>query len=260
MRDGHIHSPYCPHGSNDSFEEYIERAIEVGLNEITFTEHLPLPKDFEQSEAISDSAMQVEELGKYIEDVKKLKEEYKDKIKINVGLEVDYLQGYEKYTKDMLDTIGAELDDAILSVHIIPVEEEYYCVDHNPNEFGELVNKLGGVGNVYYEYYKCMKNAIEADLGKYKPKRIGHLNLVRKFNQVFPYDYRGNQDLEEIVKLLKEKGYEVDYNVSGNRKQYCKEPYIDGYLLELVKKYNIPMVMGSDSHTAKDINNYKIIK
>ncbi|MGO0916536.1 hypothetical protein ACTPEM_26300, partial [Clostridioides difficile] len=42
------------------------------------------------------------------------------------------------------------------------------------------------------------------------------------------------------IKLIKEKGYELDYNVSGNRKEYCKEPYIDGYLLDLVKKYDIP--------------------
>ena len=27
MRDGHIHSPYCPHGSSDRFEQYIKKAI-----------------------------------------------------------------------------------------------------------------------------------------------------------------------------------------------------------------------------------------
>ena len=28
-RDGHVHSPYCPHGSNDSFEKYITEAFNV---------------------------------------------------------------------------------------------------------------------------------------------------------------------------------------------------------------------------------------
>ena len=23
--DGHIHSPYCPHGTSDSFKQYIEK-------------------------------------------------------------------------------------------------------------------------------------------------------------------------------------------------------------------------------------------
>ena len=27
-RDGHIHSPYCPHGTKDSFEMYVEKALE----------------------------------------------------------------------------------------------------------------------------------------------------------------------------------------------------------------------------------------
>ena len=33
--DNHIHSPFCPHGSTDSFDEYINRGIELGLTEIT---------------------------------------------------------------------------------------------------------------------------------------------------------------------------------------------------------------------------------
>ncbi len=31
--------------------------------------------------------------------------------------------------------------------------------------------------------------ALKSDLGPYKPKRIGHLNLVRRFNKEFPYNY-----------------------------------------------------------------------
>lgn len=43
-RDGHVHSHYCPHGSNDSFEEYLTKAIELGIEEITFTEHMTMPE------------------------------------------------------------------------------------------------------------------------------------------------------------------------------------------------------------------------
>ena len=42
-RDGHIHTPFCPHGTKDSFEEYIEKALSLGFKEISFTEHAPLP-------------------------------------------------------------------------------------------------------------------------------------------------------------------------------------------------------------------------
>ena len=73
MKDGHIHTPYCPHGTDDSFEEYIERAIQAGLNEISFTEHFPLPDGFEDPAPDNDSSIKLEQMESYINDVKKIK-------------------------------------------------------------------------------------------------------------------------------------------------------------------------------------------
>ena len=42
-KDGHIHTPYCPHGTLDPFQNYIEKAIQNDFQEISFTEHAPLP-------------------------------------------------------------------------------------------------------------------------------------------------------------------------------------------------------------------------
>lgn len=253
MRDGHIHSPYCPHGTKDSFEEYITRAIEVGLRELTFTEHLPLPKNFKDPSPQKDSAMDEDKILDYFKDLAVLKEQYKEQIKINIGLEVDYIEGYEKEIKAMLDKYGSYIDDSIISVHIIKIEDKYYCIDYSPNEFGKIVELLGSLENVYNKYYNNLLLALNSDLGEYKPKRVGHPNLVRKFNKVYPYDYKGHKILEEVVKLIKDKNYEADYNVSGIRNVYCKEPYIHGYLLDLIKQYNVPIVLGSDSHSSKYI-------
>ena len=258
MKDGHIHSPYCPHGSKDALEDYVKRAIEIGLDEITFTEHLPLPENFKDPSPENDSAMSVNQLHKYMEEVRNLKYKYNDKIKINLGVEVDYLEGYEEETRRLLDKYGMYFDDSILSVHILNFNGEYYVIDYSKEEFENISNLMGGVSDVYYKYYKTLKKAVRTDLGEYKPKRIVHLNLVRKFNKVFPYSYDNNIVLEELLMLIKEKGYELDYNVSGLLKEYCKEPYISGHLLELVKKYKIPVVFGSDAHSVKNITNYDI--
>ena len=90
MKDGHIHSPYCPHGSSDSFEQYIKKAIEVGVKVMTFTEHLPLSKNFNDPSPENDSAMSEEHLIAYFNELKKIKEKYKHSVKINIGVEVDY--------------------------------------------------------------------------------------------------------------------------------------------------------------------------
>ena len=66
MKDGHVHSPYCLHGSKDSFQTYIEKAIASGIEEISFTEHFPLPNGFEDPVKEKDSSMDLESLEKYI--------------------------------------------------------------------------------------------------------------------------------------------------------------------------------------------------
>ena len=258
MKDGHVHTPYCPHGTKDNFDDYVKKAIEVGLDEISFTEHFPLPKGFKDPSPYDDSSIKLEQIDSYIEDVKKLKEKYKDEIKINVGVEVDYIEGFEEEIKLLLNKYGDILEDSILSVHMLKIEDEYYCMDFSSEEFGKIVSKLGSVDKVYDIYYETLIKAVNSDLGIYKPKRIGHLNLVRKYNKKYPYDYSKNDKLRQLVSLISEKGYELDYNVAGLFKEDCQEPYIYGYLAKLVKEFNIKTVLGSDSHSAIYIDNYNI--
>ena len=257
LKDGHIHTPYCPHGTDDSFEEYVQKAIQVGVDEISFTEHFPLPEGFEDPAPAKDSSIEADKMESYINDVKKIKEKYKDKIKINIGAEVDYIEGFEEEIKNNLNKYGEYLEDSILSVHMIKIEDKYYCMDFSCEEFEKIVNLLGSVESVYNLYYETLIKAINSDLGKYKPKRIGHLNLVRKYNKKFPYDYSNNKKLKELVKLISDRGYELDYNIAGLFKEDCGETYISGYLEELIKQYNIKLVLGSDSHSAKYIDKYE---
>ncbi len=257
MRDGHIHTKYCPHGSDDDFKQYIENAISIGLDEITFTEHMPLPKNFEDPSPAKNSSMDILDIEDYIEDLSKLKEEYKGKIKINIGFEVDYIEGYEREIKRFLDVYGRYIDDAIISVHMLKVNDKYYVIDYSGEEFKKIIEILGGIDNVYTKYYETVEKAIISDLGEHKPKRIGHLNLIRKYCKAFPYEYSKNQELGNLVQAIKDNDYELDYNISGERKEDCGEAYISGYLLELVKKQDINMILGSDSHCSKEIFSLK---
>ena len=40
-RDGHTHTEFCPHGSRESTELFIRRAIELGFETYSLTEHPP---------------------------------------------------------------------------------------------------------------------------------------------------------------------------------------------------------------------------
>ncbi|MFQ9248778.1 MAG: histidinol-phosphatase HisJ [Clostridium paraputrificum] len=223
------------------------------FDEITFTEHMPLPGIFMDEKLLKECSPNEEEILLYLKEATKIKEEYKDKIKINVGLEVDYVEGYEEKIKKMLDNYGEYLDEGILSVHFLRLDDVYHCLDMSVDEFGIIAKILGGVEKVYDKYFETLIKSINADLGSYKPKRIGHPTLVRIFNEKYPMDYKNEALIDKVIKTIKENGYEIDFNTAGLRKQYCKETYPSGVFLDKAIKNNIKMVKGSDAHSAKDV-------
>lgn len=248
-RDGHMHTPFCPHGSKDSFESYIEEAIKLGREEITFTEHFPLPGGILPEVVTRECALLEEEVVPYLKAVDEMKEIYKGRIKINKGFEVDYLEGCEEEIKNQLNQYGAEVEDAILSVHFVKCGEDYLAVD-GLQDMEELINRLGSIEAVYDLYFSSLLKSIEADLGPYKPKRLGHPSLVRTFNKLYPVQYDDKGLFQKLVLQMKQNGYEIDFNVSGLRKKYCMETYPSGKFLSLIKEHEVRCIAGSDSHQA----------
>ena len=251
-RDGHVHSPYCPHGSNDSFEKYITEAITKGIKEITFTEHLMFPKEIVDEEFYKTCAPDEKALECYFKEIDNIKVNYKDKIKVNTGLEVDYIEGYEEELRESLNKYGRRLDDGILSVHFLKVEDKFYAVD-GLESFEDLLKSVGTLSKVYDLYFDTLIKAIKSDLGEFKPRRIGHPTLVRIFNKKYPYNYENNKKIDEFLQAIKEANYEIDVNTAGLRKPYCGEVYPSGYFFNKAKELGIDMVFGSDSHKAEDI-------
>lgn len=253
VRDGHIHSPYCPHGTKDSFSKYIDKAIEVGLEEMTFTEHMPISEIFMDPKLLESCAPTDKMIQQYFEELMLVRKSYEDKIKINIGLEIDYVEGCEEGIKDKLNSYGKYLEDGILSVHFVKIKDKYYCIDDSPQAFGEIVEVMGSIEAVYDLYFETIIKAIQSDLGMFKPHRIGHPTLVRIFNREYPIVYKNEELLEKVVRILKENEYEIDYNTAGLRKPYCKEIYPTGLFEQLINEYGVKKVYGSDAHEAEDV-------
>ncbi|WP_108671305.1 histidinol-phosphatase HisJ [Peribacillus acanthi] len=251
--DGHIHSPFCLHGTSDSFRKYIEKALELGLEEISFTEHAPLPEGFIDTTPTRDSSMGLRELEEYLLEVQALKKEYRDELAINVGLEVDFIEGYEKQIELFLNSYGPTLDDSILSVHFIKLQGNYYCLDYSVDLFEELIKLEGSVHKVYKKYYETVELGIQSDLGLYKPNRVGHLSLVHKFQKKFPVSANFDDDVMRILQQIKTKGMALDYNGAGTQKEWCGEPYPSNQYVKMALDMHIPLVYGSDAHQAKDL-------
>ena len=251
-RDGHMHTPFCPHGSKDSLESYIEIALEEGREEITFTEHFPMPEGIATPEFQRECTLQEEEISEYIATIQCVKNQYKERIRINIGFEVDYIEEYDEIIKENLNIYGKEMEDGILSVHFVKFENQYYAIDYLP-DFEALFHKTQSLEKIYDLYYETILKSIQADLGDYKPNRIGHISLVRIFNQKYPFHYKNEELIRKIVLEIKQRNFEIDFNIAGLRKVYCKETYPSGQFLEYIKQERIPIIIGSDAHSAEQV-------
>lgn len=250
MRDGHIHSPYCPHGTSDSLKKYIEQGIQLGYQSMTFTEHAPLPPSFSDPVPEKDSGMALSKVETYLKEIENLKEFYKHDIEILKGFEIDFIEGYEQETKSFLDTYGPSLDDSILSVHFLKGGKRWYCIDYSPDMYEAALKDLGGTQQLYEAYYKTLIQSIYSDLGKYKPSRVGHMTLVKKFQNLFPYPDDWTAYATEFLEVVKENNYALDYNGAGTKKSHCKEAYPPLNLARQAYEMDIPLIYGSDAHAA----------
>ncbi len=257
MRDGHIHTPFCPHGTRDSLQRYAEALIEQGFSQATFTEHAPLPQGFADSTPTQDSAMSLSLMEDYLAAIQAVKEEYKNDLVIHIGLEVDYIEGFETETAQFLNKYGPYLDDSILSVHFLKRSGKWYCVDYSADYFEEMITAFGSVSAIYESYFQTVLRSIHADLGSYKPRRIGHITLVRKFHKKFPCPSDFSREIEDILRQIHHKQYELDYNGAGMAKPLCAETYPPASVAMKAKAMGIPLVYGSDAHQAAAIGQGK---
>ena len=111
----HTHTWRCGHAEG-SEQDYVRRAVEAGLKVLGFSDHTPY--DFFDSEPRDRPIrMKPEELPEYVETVRKLAGEYRDRLQIFVGVEVEY---YPKYFPRLLELLKANgIQYMILGQHFL---------------------------------------------------------------------------------------------------------------------------------------------
>ena len=251
--DGHVHSGLCPHGSGHSTDEFIEQALIEGFDRVSILEHYPLPLDFPWPETSRPVCFGPDMFEPFLEQTLALREEYKSEIDVLVGFEWDFIPGREKWLIEQLDKVGPRVQDGILSVHYV-----MDCIiDEAADIFTrDVLPKVGGnIETAYEVYYRTLLDAVRADLGLHKPPRLGHVNLIRRFQEAIPApnDYRG--EIMAVVNEASKRGMQLDFNMSGLRKPRCQEPYLPQWLIESIARGepDIMCVFGSDAHAPDEV-------
>jgi len=252
-RDGHVHSGFCPHGSGEPTRLYLDKAVELGFRRVSIVEHYPLPPGFPPPPTSFPIDMRPDEVDPYIEETLALRDEYSDRIDVLFGFEWDYLPGYENWTREQMDIVGPRTLDGLLSVHFL----DKTIIDETAEIFLSHVisSNIKTLDNAYRLYYKTVLDSVRADLGAFKPRRISHLNLIRRFQMNVPAPGEFREEIIAIVNEVASRDMQLDLNMSGIRRPLCGEPYVPVWLIEMITlgKIDVMCIFGSDAHSADSV-------
>lgn len=264
--DGHTHTEYCPHGAVKDTEQLIQRAITLGFKEYSITEHAPLPKDIfskagGEREIWTTASMSLADVDSYFKRMQQLKERYASDILIHIGFELDYFADFEDWTRDFLNEYGPLTDDSVLSVHFLPGIDGLRAVDFSYEEYRDgVVAAHGSFQKAQLSYYQTVIQSLQADLGPYKPKRLGHISLCQKYEQDFAettdYSTDSLAAVDQLLQLVKAQGYQLDLNTAGFDKSAYQQSYPQDWLIQKACTLDIPLVFGSDSHQLSDVGRH----
>jgi histidinol-phosphatase (PHP family) len=217
-------------------ERYVEHAIQSGLTELGFSDHLYmywLPRDRRDPEL----GMAEWEHDFYVEDVERCRSRYAADIRIRLSTEADFIPGHERELERILR--GYDWDYVIGSVHFMGewgFDDRRYVAEFKRHEINAL----------YAQYFELV--AASAETGLFDT--IGHSDLIKKFG------HRATADLGEAYAALAARlagaGVCVEVNTSGLRKP-VGEMYPHPDLLRGYFEAGVPVTFGSDAHAPGEV-------
>ena len=235
MNNYHTHTIFCD-GKNTA-EEMVKAAIKAGSKEIGFTGHSYLKDDPSWTMSPENERLYKEEIGR-------LKEKYKGKIDIYLGIEQDYMSS---------PAVGYEY--ILGSVHCLYKDGHYISLDDTPELLKEAIR-------LYYnndpyalceDYYETVSHLYE----KTKCQIIGHFDLITKFNEK---DFLIDTKNERYRKAAKKALYNLidtpavfEINYGAISRGYRSIPYPEPFILSILSGAGKPVILSSDAHSDKTL-------
>lgn len=232
--DYHTHHNRCGHAQG-CIEDYILAAIEHGLTQIGISDHIPC-YFLEGNDPQPHVSMAKDELPGYVDEVLKLKSKYQDRIKVQLGLESDYVEGMEDLYGEILTRYP--FDYIIGSVHLCLNKHvfDFYRWDSEPD-----------IMAVFNEYYRLVAKSAESGLFNI----LGHTTAILAYApQPFPRDLYAIQD--ETLSIISKMDLCIEVNTSGYRKMKT-DPFPSERMVVRANELGIPLTFGSDCHDPSEL-------
>ena len=235
VTDYHVHTARCGHAGGAT-RDYVLHGLSRGLTEIAITDHVPL-YFLPGEDPDPGLAMTRAELPGYVEEVLALREEFRGRIDVLLGIEADYAEGHEEELRSLLSPY--DWDVVLGSVHFVAggwIDAPGAGARHESE----------GSANLWNEYYRLVAKAASSGLFDV----MTHFDLAKKFGHHRPPECEAAEDA--AVEAARAAGVAVEVSSAGLRKPVGEE-YPGPKLLRKLVAAGVPLVFSSDSHAPAEV-------
>ena len=238
LQNLHTHTSLCD-GRNTP-EEMIESAIALGFDSLGFSAHAP---------TIQKTDWELLSVDGYKEKISALKKAYNRKIKLYLGIELDY------YSKGAFDDEG--FDYRIGSVHMAFKDGVQIDFDNGYEYSKKYIDTLFGkdslaFAKLYYEKVAELPSVFDYDI-------VGHFDVLTKFSECHPEliatESRNYKSIAlEALHAVREKRELFEVNTGAISRGHRTLPYPAPFLLDEMKRLKCKLILTSDCHSKDSID------
>lgn len=243
FKNFHSHTIFSD-GKNTA-EEMVREAIRLGFTEYGITDHSFTSFD-------PDYCMHPENYEAYRKEVLRLKEKYKDQIRLFLGIE-----------QDIYSDLPAEgFEYVIGSVHYVKLGEEYVTVDWGGEEGTKILTSAADryFGGDIYSLIECYYETVAGVVEITNCNIIGHFDLIRTSNEEAPFfdpsNPRYRAAWKKAVDVLIPSGAVFEINASPLFRRMLSEPFPSLEIQDYIRLKGGRMVYSGDSHSLERLADF----
>lgn len=219
----HTHTTRCYHAMGAD-EEYVQAAIAAGYTKLGFSDHTPFPYN---NGFFNGDKMEIGELEGYVSSILALKEKYRDRIQILLGMECEAVERFFPFLAQQRQ----RMDYLILGNHGDKTIEPF---------FGRLTR-----AKELWHYVETAARGMETGLYLY----LAHPDLM--LNSYPAFDDEARRASRALCREANRMGLPMEYNLLGLIRG--AQPGTLGYpcrgFWEIAAEENVQAVIGVDAHS-----------
>ena len=230
----HTHTTFCD--GKATAEETVRRAIDLGFSSLGFSGHGYTPYDLRYC---------MKDTEGYIAEITALKEKYREKIEIYLGVEED----------SRAETQRDRFDYIIGSCHYYESRGSLFPIDSNYDYFSHGLEAFDKNALLFAEkYYEHFSSYILSR----RPDVIGHFDLITKFEEAHESIFFSNPQYaplaEKYLRIALGADSIFEVNTGAIARKLRTTPYPAENLLYIILKEGGRITLSADAHSLEGLD------